>query len=117
VGFVPFVRNLTTDPQTWRDMVWVAVTSIVGFGSGLAVVTAVGVVGSYVSMPFWYWAVGDPAAHYGLTNVGLFRVDSLGPALVMALVGLVAAPFALLLARACAAMHARLAIRLLGSHG
>jgi hypothetical protein len=113
-GIVPFVKSLTTDPQTWRDMAWMALTSLVGFVSGLAVVTAVGVIGAYVSMPLWYWAIGHPAAHYGLTNVGLLTVDSLGRAAIMTSVGLALIPIAILLARGCAVMHARLAVLVLG---
>jgi hypothetical protein len=114
-GIGPFVRTLTTDPQTWRDMVWLAVTSVVGFATGLVVVTAAGVIGAYVSMPFWCWAIDDPAAHRGLTNVGVFTVDGPGRALVMTLVGLLLVPVGLLLARSCAALHVRLAVLLLGS--
>jgi hypothetical protein len=113
-GLIPFVKTRTTDPQTWRDIAWMALTSLVGFGSGLAVLTAFGVIGAYGSMPLWYWAVGDSTAHYGLTNLGLFTVDSLGRAGIMTSVGLAAVPIALLLARGCAGMHARLAVLLLG---
>jgi hypothetical protein len=112
-GIAPFVRTLTTDPQTWRDMAWLALTSVVGFASGLAVVTAIGVIGAYLSMPLWYWAVEDPTVHFGLTNVGLLTVDSLGRAAIMTSVGLVLIPFGLLLARACVALHVRLAVLLL----
>lgn len=109
-GLVPAVRTVTTDPQTWRDMAWLAVTSLVGFAAGLAVVTAAGVSGAYLSMPLWYWTIGDPAAHRGLTNVGLFTVDSLGRAALVALAGVVSTAVTLLLARGCAALHARLAV-------
>ena len=88
-------------------------TSTVGFALGLAVVTAVGIVLAYVSMPIWYWAISDPHGQYGLTNLGLFTVDTLGEALAAAAIGLVLAPLALLLARGCASAHAALAARIL----
>ena len=64
-------------------------------------------------MPIWYWAISDPAGQYGLTNLGLFTVDTLGEALAVAAIGLVLAPLALLLARGCASAHAALAARIL----
>lgn len=113
-GVLPFLRNLTTDPQTWRDLAWLAMTSVVGFASGVVVITAAGVAGAYVSMPLWYWTITDPTAHRGLTYVGVFTVDSLGRALVMTMVGLVLIPVGLALARGCARLHSRLAVLLLG---
>lgn len=113
-GVTALVKTLTSDPQTWRDLAWMALTSIVGFASGLAVVTAAGVSLTYLSMPLWYWAIDAPADHHGLTNVGLFTVDTLGQAVVMSMVGLLLAPAALWVARTCARVHVRLAVQLLG---
>ena len=112
-GFLPLLKTVSSDPQTWRDLAWLGVTSTVGFALGLAVVTAVGIVLAYVSMPIWYWAISDPAGQHGLTNLGLFTVDTLGEALAVAAIGLVLAPLALLLARGCATAHAALAARIL----
>src|SRR5215203_3937628 len=30
-GFMPHLRTVSSDPQTWRDMAWLGITSIVGF--------------------------------------------------------------------------------------
>jgi hypothetical protein len=81
---------------------------------GLAVITAGAIVLAYLSMPIWYWAISDPHAQYGLTNLGLFTVDTLGEAFALTAIGLALAPLALLLARGCAGLHAGLAARLLG---
>jgi hypothetical protein len=113
-GFLPFVKSLTSDPQTWRDLAWMVVTSVVGFAGGLAVVTAASLAVSYVSMPLWFWAVTDPHSEYGLTNLGRFTVDTLGEALTMTAVGVALIPLVLLLARWFATAHAGLAARLLG---
>ena len=116
-GFAPYLKTLSSDPQTWKDMAWLAMNSVVGFVSGLAVVTAAGLVVTYVTMPAWYWAVSHPHSEYGVTNLGLVTVDTLGKAAAASVAGLVMIPFVLLLARGCAAMHAGLAVRLLGAGG
>jgi hypothetical protein len=112
-GFVPLLKTVSSDPQTWKDLGWLAVTSIVGFTLGLAAITAVGIVLAYLSMPIWYWAISDPGSQYGLTNLGVFTVDTLGEAFAVAAIAIVLAPLALLLARGCAKGHAGLAARIL----
>jgi hypothetical protein len=114
-GFVPLLKTVSSDPRTWKDLAWLALTSIVGFALGFAAITFAGIVLAYLSMPVWFWAVSDPHDQYGLTNLGVATVDTLGEALALAGIGLVLAPLALLLARACAAMHAALAARILSA--
>jgi hypothetical protein len=114
-GFMPHLRTVSSDPQTWRDMAWLGVTSILGFAGGLAVITASGLAAAYVSMPVWYWTVPHPQSQYGVTNLGVFTVDTLGEAVIAAAFGLVLIPLVLLLARWCATTHAGLAVRMLAS--
>ena len=111
---MPLLKTITTDPQTWKVMAWLALTSIAGFTLGLAAITAAGIVLTFLSMPTWYWAISDPHDLPGLTNLGIVTVDALGEALALAALGLALTPFALLLARACASAHAALAARVLG---
>jgi hypothetical protein len=113
-GLMAYVRTLGSDPQTWRDLAWTGVTSVVGFAWGLAVLTAAGLVVAYVSMPAWYWAVEEPRTEYGVTNLGLVTVDTLGDAAIASVLGLALVPVVLLLGRWCARTHAGLAVRLLG---
>jgi uncharacterized membrane protein YdfJ with MMPL/SSD domain len=113
-GFVPLLKTVSSDPQTWRDLGWLGLTSIAGFTLGLAAITAAGVVIAYISMPIWYWAIFNPEAQHGLTNLGVATVDSLGEAFAMMGIGLLLTPVALLLARVCASVHAGLAARVLG---
>jgi putative ABC transport system ATP-binding protein len=89
------------------------VTSIAGLTLGLAAVTAVGISVAYLSMPIWYWAISDPHGQFGLTNLGLLTVDTLGEAVAMTALGLALLPAALLLARGYAIAHAALAARIL----
>ncbi|WP_405070899.1 sensor domain-containing protein [Kribbella sp. NBC_01510] len=112
-GFIPYLQTLSSDPQTWKDMAWLGVTSIVGFAGGLAVITAAGLAATYMSMPLWYWAASHPHRKYGITNLGFLTVDTLGKAGIAAAIGLLLIPVVLLLARWCAATHAGLAVRLL----
>ena len=112
-GLMPLLKTITTDPQTWKDMAWLAVTSIAGFTLGLAALTAAGIVLAYLSMPIWYWAIADPLDLYGLTNLGVVTIDTLGEALAMTAIGLALTPLVLLLARGCASAHAALAARIL----
>ena len=115
-GFLALLKTVTADPQTWKDLGWLGVTSVVGFTLGLVAITAAGIVLAYISLPVWYWAISDPHGQYGLTNLGVATVDTLGEALAVMAIGLVLAPLALLLARGCASAHAALAARVLGPH-
>jgi hypothetical protein len=56
-----------------------------------------------------------PEQEYGVTNLGLVTVDTLGEAGIAAAIGLLLIPLVLLLARWGAATHAGLAVRMLGS--
>jgi hypothetical protein len=116
-GLIPYLRTLSADPQTWRDMAWVAANSFVGFALGYAVITAAGLALTYVSMPVWYWAIAHPGQHCGLTNLGFLTVTTLGKAGITAAIGVGLIPCVLLLARGCAALHAGLAVRLLNGAG
>lgn len=113
-GFGPALRALRTDPQTWRDLAWLALASIVGFTLSLVVITTAGVVLTWVSLPAWYWAVSDPSAHYWLTNLGPIIVDTPGEAVAVSGVGLALIPLVLRLATWAAAVHTGLAERILG---
>ena len=113
-GFVPLLRTVSTDRQTWRDLGWLALTSIVGFVLGLVPVAIAGFALAYISLPIWYWALSDPAELEGITNLGMFTVDTFGEAVAAAGIGLLLVGVALLLARGCATAHAALAVRFLG---
>ena len=113
-GVIAFTRTLTTDPQTWRDLSWLATTSVLGFAVGFVVVMAAGLALTYISMPLWFWAVSNPHGEYGVTNLGFLTVDTLGESVCTSLIGLVLVPVVLMLGRWCASRHARLAVLLLG---
>ena len=85
-GFIALLKTVTADPQTWKDLGWLGLTSIVGFTLGL--------------LPFA--VVGVAAATAG--TVGVLAAVGIGLLLV---------PPALALARGCATAHAALAARVL----
>lgn len=114
-GFLPLLKTVSADPQTWKDLSWLGVTSVAGFALGLVVITSAGVVLAYISMPLWYWALSNPHDQYAITNLGLFTVDTLGEAFIATTIGLVLLPVALSLARGSATLHAWLAARVLGA--
>ena len=41
-GFAPLLKTVSSDPQTWKDLGWLGLTSIVGFTLGLAAITGCG---------------------------------------------------------------------------
>ncbi len=59
------------DPQTWRDLAWLVLHSLIGFAFGTAALTAIGVVVAGLTMPAWYWAIpGGP--DFGVWNIDTF---------------------------------------------
>ena len=114
-GLIARLKTITKDPQTWRDFGWLALNSVVGFSLAVVALSAVGAVLAYVTMPIWFWAISDPHAQYGLTNVGVFTVDTLPEALAVAAAGLALVPLVALLTRAAAAAHAQLVKRVLSA--
>jgi hypothetical protein len=116
-GFAGRLRAVTGDDQTWRDIGWLALTSVAGFALGLAALTVVAADLAYVSLPVWSWAVSEPAAVHGLTNLGVLVVDTPWEAIGVAVAGIALLPLALLVARGAAAAHAGLAARVLSPRG
>jgi hypothetical protein len=111
-GFLPLLRTVTGDPQTWRDLGWVGLTSVVGSALGLLGLTVAATALYFVTMPLWYWAAREHT--HALTGVASIQVDTIGEALTVSGIGLLLVPVALYLSRAFAAAHAGLAARVLG---
>ena len=96
------------DPQTWKDLAWLMVHSVLGMAFGIVAVALVGYTLGAATLPLWYWSIS------GGVEFGVLNVDSLPEALG---VMLLAAPLALLtvvLVRLMASAHSRLALLLLG---
>jgi signal transduction histidine kinase len=113
-GVLARLSTVTKDPQTWKDLGWLVLNSILGFAASLAALTATAVVIGYITMPLWWWAIEDPSKQYGTLNLGIYTVTSTGWAFATTALGLLLAPLALLLNRGVASGHAALAARILG---
>jgi hypothetical protein len=96
------------DPQTWRDLTWLTVHSIVGFAFGTVAISLIGAVIGLATLPAWYWAL--PAG----AQVGLWTADTLPLAIASALLAVPLAAFTVVALRLMAWTEALLAARLLG---
>jgi Putative sensor len=113
-GILARIRSATVDPQTWKDLVWLVFNSIVGFIMTVAALSVTLLVLGYITMPLWWWAIPDPGEEYGVTNLGLFTVDSTATALSTTAIGLLLVPLVLFLNRRIVAAHSSLAATILG---
>src|SRR3954447_14775934 len=56
------------DPQTWRDLSWLIVHSVLGFAFGIAAVSLVAAVVGTAVLPVWYWSIPD-GVDWGIVNI------------------------------------------------
>jgi hypothetical protein len=111
----PTLKTVSRDPQTWRDLGWVAGNSTLGFVMATAAVTLSGLILALITTPAWWWAIPHPSQQYATLNVGLYTVTSTSLAFVNAALGVVLLPVAAAVNHWAASGHARLAARLLGA--
>ena len=97
-----------------RDLMWLILSSTMGFILATVALTATRLVINYILMPLWWWAIYDPHTQYATLNLGIYTVTSTGWALVSTALGLALVMPAALVNRVAATSHARLAARLLG---
>jgi signal transduction histidine kinase len=109
-GWFDRLRAVLTDPQTWKDLLWLVIHSILGFAIAVAALSAAASVLGMILMPAWWWALPEDEPY----SYGIFEVTSLGWALLTTVIGLLLAPLVLLIVRWLARAHAGLAARLLG---
>jgi len=112
-GMIDRLRCVTVDPQTWKDLGWLVLNSVLGFVAAVIGLTAVVLVLAYIFTPAWWWAVPNSEEQYGTLNMGIYTVESTGLAFVNTAVGLVLAPLVLLLNRGLVAGHSALAAKIL----
>jgi hypothetical protein len=105
---LPRLMTVLTDPQTWRDMAWMAFDSIVGFTLSVVGLTIWGVVFGSLTLPAWWWTMPNDAIYFGMT------LHTPGQTAIGVAVGLVLLPLAFAVTRGAALGHARVARALLG---
>ncbi|HZO05568.1 MAG TPA: sensor domain-containing protein, partial [Solirubrobacterales bacterium] len=64
-GVLAALRCVTTDPQTWRDLGWLVLSSVVGFCLATVALTATTIVLAYLTLPIWFSFIPDPEQQYG----------------------------------------------------
>lgn len=104
-----WVRCVTTDPQTWKDLGWLVLHSILGFVLAVVALSVTALVIGYVFLPAWWWAIPDPTQQYATLEFGVFTVESTGQAFLVTALGLVLVPVAWWINRGATAGHAALA--------
>ena len=103
------MRATLTDPQSLRDTVWLVLQSLIGTTFGIVALTFAISVPWVAAIPIWYRWDGEQ------TDLGPLGIDSLGPALLAALLAIPLAVVTVLLLRGMAALHLTLARSLLSA--
>ena len=112
-SILEWIRCVTTDPQTWKDLAWLVVHSVLGFAAAVLALSATVLAFAYLLMPAWWWAIPDPTTQYGTLEMGFMTVESTCQAFIVSAIGLVAVPLAWWLNRGLVAGHSALAERML----
>jgi hypothetical protein len=107
-GFVARLRTTIADPQTWRDLAWLVVHSILGFTFGVTAVSLAASVLGLATLPAWYWSIP------GGVDLGIWTVDSLGSAVATMFLAIPCAAVTAGLLRLMTLTEASLAKSLLG---
>ncbi len=97
------------DPQTWRDLGWLVVHSVVGFAFGTLALTLIASVLGLATLPVWYWAIPDGGVQFGLWTAHSFPLAVLSALLAIPLAAVTVAAV-----RGLAWTEALLAASLLG---
>jgi signal transduction histidine kinase len=106
------VAAVAGDPQTWRDLGWLILHSVLGLAFGCLALTCVITTISLVVAPAWYWALPE-----GM-DFGIWRVDTVAESFATVPLAIPAAAVTLGLLRVTSRAEAHLAAALLGSaHG
>jgi len=88
------LRVVAGDPQSWKDLAWLAVLGTFGFVSAVVALTMWGTIAGLLVLPAWNWSLPNDGVDFGI-----FRADSLGEAFIGVDIGLVAIPLAYVLQR------------------
>jgi len=96
------------DPQTWRDLVWLVLHSVLGFVFGCLALGLVFMVAGLATLPAWHWSL--PAG----AQFGIWNADDLWEAFAVASLALPLAALTIVALRGMALAECALAESLLG---
>ena len=110
-GFLALLKSSAADPQTWKDVAWLAIVSILGFGFAVAAAVVWGVTGWLLTYWMYWWTLPEAALpEWGPGN----RLDTWGWAALAAGIGVVLLFVVPWICAALAQAQARLACVVLG---
>jgi signal transduction histidine kinase len=67
-SFLGRLSSTSRDAQTWKDLTWLVVHSVVGFSFAVVAVSLVASVIAFFTMPLWYWSIPE-GVDWGLWNI------------------------------------------------
>jgi signal transduction histidine kinase len=85
--FLARLSSTARDAQTWKDLGWLSLHSVLGFTFAVVAVSAVASVVAFFVMPLWYWSVPE-GVDWGLWNVHTLPLALLATALSIPLAAL-----------------------------
>lgn len=106
-SFLARLSSTTRDAQTWKDLAWLVVHSVLGFTFAVIAVSAVASVVAFLTMPLWYWSIPDGV------DWGLWNIDNLPLALLATVLSVPLAALTVLVNRGMAKAELWLAETLL----
>jgi signal transduction histidine kinase len=106
-SFLTRLGSTAADLQTWKDLAWLVVHSVLGFGFAVVAVSLVAsVIGAFL-MPLWFWSIPDGV------DWGLWNIDSLPTALISTAISIPLALLSVFVIRGMAIAECWLAVWLL----
>jgi signal transduction histidine kinase len=108
-GLRGLLSSTLGDPQTWRDLVWLVLHSVLGFVFGCLALGAVLLVAGFATLPAWFWSLPRGGA-----DLGVWHVDSVLEAFAAAPLAIPIAVLTVGLLRVMAWAESALAEGLLG---
>ena len=83
-GMAARMKAVFRDPQSWRDLLWVALDGVFGFVVGIVAVTVWASWLGTLVLPAWWWAMPDDAQLYGIWTGTSTTTTLLGPVVAIA---------------------------------
>jgi signal transduction histidine kinase len=86
-SFLARLSSTSRDKQTWKDLAWLVVHSVLGFTFAVIAVSLVASVFAFLTMPLWFWSIPE-GVDWGLWNVDTLPLALLATGLAFPLAAL-----------------------------